>query len=225
MIKLNKSIKVVLFSLACIAFSANAQEGRAVIDGLIYERGHITGNTGDLPSHLVIPDSVTIDGEKYEVRMSYAELFANNTQLESVEIIGGDYIPVRAFFGCTNLKSVVFKGKKKRIGEAAFANRAIEKIDLTNISSCDRNCFKSCHSLTEVILPSDKALNVKFTDCPNIKKVTYDKNLYSTTTLRDFMFYGSAFAETLPAKARKANQAKPGDKRFHINKQSKTVTY
>lgn len=223
MIKFKKALKFLLFSLACVAFSATAQ--KAVIDGVIYERGFITGNTGDLPSHLVIPDSVTIDGVKYEVSMSYAKLFANNKQLESVEIIGGNYIPVRAFFGCTNLKSVVFKGKKKRIGEAAFANRAIEKIDLTNISSCDGDCFKSCHSLTEVILPSDKVLKEKFTDCPNIKKVTYNKDLYSTALLRDYMFYGSAFAETLPAKARKPNQAKPGDKRFHINKQSKTVTY
>lgn len=221
MIRLNKSIKILLFALACMAFSANAQQ--TVIDGVIYQYGEIQGCTDNLPAHLVIPDSITIDGKKFKVSMRFASLFENKQQLESVEI-HTSLVPVRCFWGCKNLKSVELKGENIILGELAFAYSGIEKIDLTNVTRIDNLPFKGCDKLTTLTLPKKHIVTYFRGSTPNIKTVEYDKNVYTTSELRS-MFRNTAFEESLPAAKRKPNQAGKNDKRYKTNKKGKTITY
>ena len=88
----------------------------ATVDGLRYGYGSgstvtLYGHTGDLPSELIIPSSVTIQGNNYTVTdialfggdLYNSNLFANTSITKVVIPDSIRFIGSLAFFGCTNL--------------------------------------------------------------------------------------------------------------------------
>lgn len=76
-------------------------------------------------SQIVIPDTVTWNGVKYQVVSISANAFKNNTKLKKISI-GQNVkkIGTKAFYGCKNVKQLSIKSKQftdKRIGKDAFA--------------------------------------------------------------------------------------------------------
>lgn len=143
----------------------------------------LTGCTDEfyMPSHLVIPDEITVDGEKIPVvQVSFYEKtgLGKVTQLtlgKNVEVVGG-------FNGCQNLSTVNFnEGLKyidfstfnnsgltaaiipstvRYIGRSAFANCKLKELQFVNSTvddgyglTIDEGAFYYCHTFESVTLP------------------------------------------------------------------------
>jgi hypothetical protein len=80
-------------------------------------------------SKVVIPESVTISGKSYKVVSVADSAFAGQTKIKSV-VIGKNVkkIGKKAFYKCTNLQKITYKGiKEPKAGEKAFAGTKIAK--------------------------------------------------------------------------------------------------
>lgn len=105
----------------------------------------ITGTVSQMPSHLVIPDTVTAIGE---------QAFYNNNSL--ITVTGGNnvtYIGEEAFIACFCLKTVILGDKIEKIDTGAFTRCSeLNTVYLgESLSSIEKNAFSECYKLFEVI--------------------------------------------------------------------------
>ena len=127
---------------------------------------------------VVIPDSVTIDGEKLAVKQiaKYAFNDKNVIHPTKVTIQGKDVeIADYAFLSCTTLVAVEVTGSIKSIGFATFNGcTSLESIDLVEgLESIGERGFSGCTSLKEATIPkSVTSLGIGcFESCYNLEKV------------------------------------------------------
>lgn len=121
-------------------------------------RPYMTGGYGSLPKptgNLVIPNSITVGGNSYNVKRIEAEAFLNCDSLTSVSIPSSiDNIYYRAFKGCTGLTSVNIDGAN--IGNEAFADcSSLTSLTMSNgVTSIGNSAFANCLGLTELTIPN-----------------------------------------------------------------------
>lgn len=106
---------------------------------------------------LTIPSEITIEGTKFKVTAIVGVGFF--TDLETIEIPNNiKYIGYGAFAGCTNLKTVTFKGQfdKLAFGEEVFAKctSLTEFVIPEGTITLSRGLFEGCNQLTKITIPS-----------------------------------------------------------------------
>lgn len=133
-----------------------------------------------------IPESVTANGNTYQVTMIGADAFNNCPLLETViipdsvtEIENGrevdifEYLDDRcsAFRGCQRLKSIKLSNSLKKIGIDAF-NRctSLESIDIPN-SVTELAGFTYCTGLKTIDIPNNVTILAGFDGCKGLKSI------------------------------------------------------
>ena len=135
------------------------------VDGIYYDINAdettvtVTNETGFSASYsgeVIIPQSVTFQGNTYIVTSIGSAAFMDCTSLTSIAIPEGvTSIGARAFHGCTGLTSVTIPESVTSIGMAAFLNcTGLTSIAIPNsVTSIKVNTFEGCTGLTSVTIP------------------------------------------------------------------------
>ena len=124
----------------------NEEDKTAKVVGSDYADSHV--------DKLTIPTSVSIKGDKYDVKGIGAGAFWGNGNIDSLVISSGiEAIDGNAFQSCYNLRYLELPSTMKAIGVQAFRNcRNIRKITLpSGITSLGEYAFYECLSVSSVI--------------------------------------------------------------------------
>ena len=129
-----------LFSLILSAvFSTSALAYDVEVDGIYYQI--IKGKTAEVTSgdekysrEVVIPSSITVEGQEYTVTS----------------------IGEKAFYNCSKLTSVIIGNSVTSIGNSAFENcRDLRSVDIPNsVTSIGNYAFRYCQCLRFITIPS-----------------------------------------------------------------------
>ena len=131
----------------------------------LYEAGTPDSTIIDLPRETMVGDVMLLDLRncKHVVIPDGVEKIGNHwfcsSETESVKIPASvREIGVDAFFGCKNLKSVVFapESKLEKIGAGSFSKTGIEKIVVPkNVIEIEVGAFYQCKELREVVFEEE----------------------------------------------------------------------
>ena len=153
------------------------------VDRMEHYASVIKGNNLE---NVVIPEFVNYDGVDYPVQLISTNCFVYCDKIErifipkSVESLGriiDDYSYEGCFYGCTNLKEILFeKGiKLKTIGGYCFQRcKSLKSIELPDgVEILSISAFHGCSSLTSVSLPSTlkKIGSFCFQGCKSLKSI------------------------------------------------------
>ena len=146
----------------------------------------VVANTNAYSGDLVIPATVTNEGQTYQVTEVGASAFKNCTRLYSIQFPEGlKIIGNNAFVGCTGLESVKLPNSLEQINYAAFKGcRLLERVDLgTGIKAIYGNydgstgsgAFEDCTSLVTISIPASVTeINASvFRGCTALESVTF----------------------------------------------------
>jgi len=152
---------------------------------------------------LVIPDTVTYDGNTYIVTAT--EYFTDFTELTSV-VIPSTVTYLGAFWGCSSLTSVIIPSSVTQISGSAFKNcTSLTSFTIPssvttlgakvfsgctglttftipdNVTTIGDGLFSGCTNLTSVVIGNGLTAISKemFMDCPNLTSVTFGSNITS----------------------------------------------
>ena len=160
---MRRKIYALLVVLAASIGSAWAQRTTAEIDGInyiLYRYTHsqwaYVGSNPDAGGDIIIPATVSYDGENYDVTIIWEHAFNGCTSLTSIELpdgIGG--IGDHAFNGCTSLTSINLPSTINSIGESAFFGcESLTSLELpASVDMIGGNAFVNS-GLTEITLHS-----------------------------------------------------------------------
>lgn len=156
--------------------------GYLMYKGIYYE---VTGaDTVQIPDYydiemteLVIPDTITYEGNTYRVTRIAEDVFSYYYDLarvvlgNNVEVLGQS-----AFNGCSELEEIVFGTGLKEIGAQAFAAcDMLTSVDLPEgLTTLGEEAFCSCTALESITLPSTLLVlgDNMFFDCTALKSVS-----------------------------------------------------
>ena len=176
------------------------------IDGIIYANDSYNHNwsvkslaDGVIKTHIVIPDSILVDGVKNRVYSVSSGAFEGNTDIQTVILPDSlRFLSSMAFRNCTNLRQINLP-RKCTITDRVFENcTSLEEIEIPTgfnlengsriFTGCTslkkvvmksgyyigRRFFYGCTSLEELILPSsiEEIGAEAFAGCNNLKKIT-----------------------------------------------------
>ncbi|MDE5778700.1 MAG: leucine-rich repeat protein [Lachnospiraceae bacterium] len=133
--------------------------------------------TGSEKDTLVVPNSISINGEIYKVTAVAGDAFKGNDTAK--KIVVGDNVKTigsNAFSNCKNLSQVTLGKNVTTIGANAFSNcKKMSKVTLgKNITTIGKNAFGGCTMLSSVTLPSklSKIEEKAFYKCTKLKSIT-----------------------------------------------------
>lgn len=177
----------------CITFFNAMAQKTVTIDGIKYhiENGEATIAVQDetLSGDIVIPESISYDGNNYSVVRATNGAFQNTditgiTLPNSITSLGNS-----CFKFCYNLTSVKLPDNITSLGDYVFMScRKLSSIKLPDtLTSLGEDCFSFCDGLTSLILPNSITTlgHGCFSDCNNLKKITLPTNI---TSLPSFCF-------------------------------------
>lgn len=156
--------------------------GYLMYQGIYYE---VTGeDTVQIPDYydiemteLVIPDTITYEGNTYRVTRIAEDAFSYYYDL--ARIVLGNNVEVledSAFMGCSDLTEVIFGTGLKEIGAEAFAEcDMLTAVDLPEgVTTIGEEAFCSCVALESIRLPSTLLVlgENMFFDCTALKSVS-----------------------------------------------------
>ena len=136
----------------------------------------LSGFYTDIPSDIVVPAEVEIDGQKYKVTELGDSAFAQ----ASIKTVYVPYTVTKigkyAFSGCPNLESVSIPTTITKLDAGIFANNeSLVTIDFIpeSVTSIGERAFEGCKGLTSVTLPNSvkKIGAFAFVDCGYIDTV------------------------------------------------------
>lgn len=128
------------------------------VDGLVYEKNgnsSVTLKRGSVNGDLVIPSSITIDGQQYTVTTVGSYAFSENNDITSLTIPSSvRMLKDDAFSWCKNLKSVIIEDGESslNVGRYMFTECPIEKLYLGRTLIESEAAFMNKSSLKEVQL-------------------------------------------------------------------------
>lgn len=147
--------------LPLFTLSANADDP-VEIEGIYYylesnpneaEVTHSNSYSGDI----IIPETVTYEGEQYKVTSIGDIAFQNCYDLTSVNIPNGvTSIGTMAFQNCSALTSVTIPNTLTTIGSAAFMNcSGLTSVTIPNsVTKISLGAFNGCKKLTSITIPN-----------------------------------------------------------------------
>ena len=188
-IKFLYALLVLLISLLSVNASAHDIEVKNA-DGVTIYYTYINNNTklavsyrgssydsGEYSGNVVIPESVTYNGNTY-----------------SVTSIGW-----AAFYKCSGLTSITIPSSVTSIGTEAFAGcSGLTSVTIPNsVTSIGKNAFYGCSGLTSVTIPNSVTSigNEAFSDCSGLTSVTIPN---SVTSIGDRAFERTAWYNNQP---------------------------
>ena len=177
--------KVFLFAVfSCLSFCYLFAQEIATIDGIKYhiENGEATIAVQDenLSGNIVIPESISYDGNNYYVVRATNGAF-QNTDITSITLPNSiTSLGNNCFDACTNLISVKLPNNITSLGDNTFSNcRKLSSIKLPDtLTSLGKYCFSHCY-LTSLILPNSITTLEEgcFFGCENIETITLPTNI------------------------------------------------
>ena len=120
--------KAANYEMTYVAGTLTIIENGIVVDNVSYEEtedGVVVKNGENSSGSVVIPATVEVNGQTYQVTGIGEGAFKGNTAITSVSIANGiTQIGASAFEGCVNLTEIILGTDVATIGEKAFANFA-----------------------------------------------------------------------------------------------------
>ena len=108
-------------------------------------------------SNVVIPESIEVNGEVFDVAAISNAAFIYNTTLANITIPNSiTNIGSSAFNGCTTLASIDIPNSVTTIGASAFSGcTALESVNIPyNLETIEESAFSGCTALTSIDFPS-----------------------------------------------------------------------
>ncbi len=148
--------------LPLFTLSANADDP-VEIEGIYYyllsetNVAEVTNNPNYYSGEVVIPETVTYEGEQYKVTSIGNIAFQNCYDLTSVNIPNGvTSIGTMAFQNCSALTSVTIPNTLTTIGSSAFMNcTGLTSVTIPNsVTTISLGAFHGCSNLTSVTIPN-----------------------------------------------------------------------
>ena len=136
-----KKLFVFLFSLILsVVFSTSASAYDVKVDGIYYnliskaKTAEVTSGEEKYSAEVVIPSSITVEGQEYPVTS----------------------IGETAFRYCSSLTSITIPNSVRSIGESAFSGcSGLTSVTIPNsVTSIGRSAFSWCTGLTSVTIPN-----------------------------------------------------------------------
>lgn len=189
-----------------------------IVDGVRYELSEdtLTAKVGTVePGHksiesYTIPETVTVDGNAYQVTMISAEAFNNCPLLKEViipdsvtEIEDGRKVDIfiylddycSAFRKCPMLKSIKLSNNLKKIGRDAFSRcTGLKSIDIPN-SVIELAGFTHCTGLKSIDIPNKVTVLAGFNGCTSLKFIDIPN---SVKKIRGFRGCNGLTSVTIP---------------------------
>ena len=174
-----------LLMLLSVMASADAVE----IDGICYNLESsgetliaiVKSGSTKYSGEVVIPKTITYEGDIYDVTIIGEKAFYFCTNLTSVTIPNSvSIIEDEAFEGCSDLSSVSIPNSVKRIGGSAFENcSSLTSVIIPNsVTSIAGGAFYGCSGLTSLTIPNS-VLSIgtyAYAGCKNLKTVISEIN-------------------------------------------------
>ena len=175
---------IALFSVVTI-LSSSAYDLKAVsgTDTIYYNKTQkanivfVTYKEADKASYcgdIVIPESISVNGNKYIVGGIGSAAFKNCQALTSIKLpISIEYIGDDAFRNCTILSEISLPKYVSKIGYYAFGNTGLRRVDIPDVDEIESMAFKGCRNLKSVAIhDSTKVIgDYAFMNCVNLEKV------------------------------------------------------
>lgn len=192
-----------LAMIACTLFCQGASAYYFAVDGIYYDKVYGQGSEYEVEvtdnndygaekyeGDIVIPESVTYNGETYTVVGIGMSAFDGCTGLKSVAIPNSvTRIESSAFYGCTNLASMKMSNSVTYIGDNAFQHcSSLTSIELpSSIELMGDGVFYGCDGLTSVEIPNSVTSigNSMFYSCDALTSVAIPS---SVTSIGDYAF-------------------------------------
>ena len=138
----------------------------------------------DYAGKVVIPESVTYEGNTYSVTSIRGFAFQDCSSLTEVTIPGSvTSIGEWAFSGCSSLTEVTIPGSVTSIGSSAFRNcSGLTEVTIpSSVTSIGDGAFEYCSGLTEVTIPGSVTSigGVAFYKCSGLTEVTIGNGVIS----------------------------------------------
>ena len=128
----------------------------------------------DIEGDFVIPDNVTIIGER---------VFANYRSLSSVTIPNGvTSIGRGAFYYCSSLSNIIIPDSVTSIGDSAFEGcRSLSNITIPDsVTSIGDNAFWYCSNLSSITIPdSVTSIGYAFAGCDSLSSIIVSQGSYA----------------------------------------------
>ena len=159
---------------------------RSIYGVEVVKKSDVNGYSGNV----VIPESISIGGNTYEVTSIGEEAFYNCNNLMSVIIPNTiTTIGYQAFAGCKNLKSIEIPNTVTTIGIWTFGNSGLQSFTIPpSVASIGESAFYGCKDLTSIdISNSVKSIGSNAFAYSGLKSV-YIAN--SVTYVDPMAFYG-----------------------------------
>ena len=199
----NQLILWLLLSVTIPSFAYDFQSGDLYYDITSDSTVKVTWDSNGANRKLtsvVIPESVTYNGNTYSVTIIGRAAFKRCTGLTSITIpnsvtdIGED-----AFEDCTSLTSVIIPNSVTTIGNGAFGGcTGLTFVTISNsVTTIEYKTFYKCTGLTSVTIPdgvTDIGDNA-FEDCTNLTSITIPN---SVTIIGNNAFIGTLWYENQP---------------------------
>ena len=174
----------ILTMLLCMSFFHAIAQETVTVDNIKYyiENGESTIAVQDenLSGDIVIPESISYDGNNYVVIRATNGAF-QNTDITSIILPNSiTSLGNNCFEKCNNLISVKLPDNITSLGDNTFSSCSkLSSIKLPDtLTSLGKYCFSHCY-LTSLILPNSITTLEKgcFLDCENIETITLPTNI------------------------------------------------
>ncbi len=155
-----------------------------------YEGSSYSDYSNEYSGNVIIPPSVTYEGNIYSVTSISDNAFCGCRNLTSVVIPNSvTSIGASAFYGCSSLTSVTIPNSVRSIGDQAFSycSSLTEVTIPKNVTSIGNSAFYNCSGMTSITIPN-KVTSIgtsAFYNCSNLKSVTIPS---SVTSIGNYAF-------------------------------------
>ena len=185
-------MKKVLLSFLLTLLPMMASAEAVEIDGIWYNlylkvnEAEVTSSPNKYTGNIVIPPSVTYEGNTYSVTSIGNSAFSLSNTLTSITIPNSvTYIGNNAFYNCSGLTSVTIPNSVTSIGVYAFQNCSnLTSITIPNSVTSIAYVFWGCSSLNSIAIPNNITSigEDAFSGCSSLTFINIPKNVTCIST-------------------------------------------